>query len=173
LYPLKKRRGVKKCAPIDREATKQRESIWESDEDSDSESERDSEKDEEEGWINTLVEGIIEPKNYRKRKENIINFLREYLFVRIHNMEYSFEKRKVRKKEKKKYEKLKEALEFLDEHYDTMIHLMNKAEENEEMEITSGEDVEDDDDNDDMELDFMSIGKKEKVEVEERRVGYK
>jgi hypothetical protein len=42
-----------------------------------------------------------------------------------------------------------------------MIYIMNKAAENEEMEITSDEDVEyDDDDNvdDDMEVDFMSIG---------------
>jgi hypothetical protein len=141
----------------------QRESIWESDEDSDSESERDSDEDkEEEGWIDTLVETIIESKDYRKREENIMNFLKEYLFVRILNMECSFEKRKVRKKEKKKYERLKEALELLEEHHDTMIHIMNRAEQNEEMEITSDEDVEDDDDDDnvddDMEVDFTSIG---------------
>jgi hypothetical protein len=73
---------------------KQRESIWESDEDSDSESERDSEEDEEESWIDTLVERIIEPDNYRKREENTMNFLREYLNVKIFNMEHSFKKRK-------------------------------------------------------------------------------
>jgi hypothetical protein len=144
------------------EEAKQRESMWESDEDSDLESEQDSDEDkEEEGWIDTLVETIIEPKDYRKREENIINFLREYLFVRIYNMESSFEKRKVRKNEKKKYERLKEALEILDEHYETMKYIVNKAAEYEEMEITSGEDVEYDDDNvddDDMEDDFMSIG---------------
>jgi precorrin-3B methylase len=75
-------------------------------------------------------------------------------------MEYSFRKRKVKEEEKKKYERLKEALELLNEHHDTMIHIMNRAEENEEMEITSGEDVEDDDDDDeddDMEVDFMII----------------
>jgi precorrin-3B methylase len=87
-----------------------------------------------------------------------MKFLKEYLFVKIYNMEYSFEKRKVRKEEKKKYERLKEALELLDEHHDTMINIMNRAEQNEEMEITSDEDVEDDD----MEVDFMSIGEKRK-----------
>jgi hypothetical protein len=59
-----------------------------------------------------------------------------------------------------KYERLNETLEILDEHYDTMINIMNRAEQNEEMEITSG-DVENDDD-DDMEVDFMSIGEKRK-----------
>jgi hypothetical protein len=78
-------------------------------------------------------------------------------------MEGSFEKRKVRKNEKKKYERLKEALEILDEHYEMMKYVMSKAAEYEEMEITSGEDVEYeednvDDDEDDMEDDFTTIG---------------
>jgi hypothetical protein len=89
--PARKRRS---------EEAEQRESIWESDEDSD-------EDKEEEGWIDTLVEVIIEPKNYRKRDENIINFLKEYLFVRIYNMESSFEKRKVRKKKRRNMRDLK------------------------------------------------------------------
>jgi hypothetical protein len=158
---------------MDREATKQREeeeaqqreSIWESDENSESESEQDSDEDkEEEGWIDRLVETIIELKDYRKREEKIINFLREYLFVRIYNMESSFEKRKARKNEKKKYERLKEALEILDEHYETMKYIVNKGVEYEEleMEITSVGDDEYEEDNvddedDDMEVDFMSI----------------
>jgi hypothetical protein len=42
-----------------------------------------------------------------------------------------------------------------------MIKIMNKAEENEEMEIASGED-DDYDEDDNMEVDFMSIGEKRK-----------
>jgi hypothetical protein len=136
--------------------------MWESDESSESESEQDSDEDKEEGWIDTLVETIIEPKDYQNREERIINFLKEYLFVRIYNMVSSFEKRKARKNEKKKYERLKEALEILDEHYETMKYIVNKGVEYEEMEITSvGDDeYEEDnvDDDDDMEEDFMSIG---------------
>jgi starvation-inducible outer membrane lipoprotein len=63
---------------------------------SDSENERDSEEDEEESWIDMLLEGIIEPKNYREREDNIMKFLKEYLSVKIYNMEYSFRKRKVK-----------------------------------------------------------------------------
>jgi D-lyxose ketol-isomerase len=151
----------------DREAAKQRESETAKQRDSEWESEQESkEEDEEESWIDMLVQGIIEPNNYRKRQENIMNFLREYLNVKIFNMEHSFQKTKeqggkVKKEDKKKYEELKKAIKLLDEHNDTMIHLMNKAEQNEEMDITSGEDVEvDDDDDDDMEVDFMSIGEK-------------
>jgi hypothetical protein len=78
-------------------------------------------------------------------------------------MEDLFEKRKASKKEKKKYERLKEALEILDEHYETMKYMVNKGVEYEEteMEGTSDGDVEDEEDNvddeDDMEVDFMSI----------------
>jgi hypothetical protein len=176
---LKKRHSVKRAPPkpMDAEEAQQRvqreseeakkreqqESIWESDESSESESEQDSDEDKEEGWIDRLVETIIELKDYRKREEKIINFLRECLFARIYNMESSFEKRKVRKNEKKKYERLKEALEILDEHYETMIHIMNKGAEYEKMEITNVEDGEYegdnvDDEDDDMEDDFTSIG---------------
>jgi transcription termination factor NusB len=100
LTGFKKRRGVKKNAPLpmDGEATKREdeeakklESIWESDKSSESESEQDSDEDKEEEWIDTLVETIIEPKDYRKREEKIINFLKEWLFVRIYNMKSSFE----------------------------------------------------------------------------------
>jgi hypothetical protein len=143
-WGLKKPQSKKRCAtPMDGEATKkqqqqkqreseegeqQRESMWESEESRESESEQDSDEDkEEEGWINTLVETIIEPKDYRNREERIINFLRECLFVRIYNMESSFEKRKARKKEKKKYERLKEALEILDKHYETMKYIVSKG----------------------------------------------
>jgi hypothetical protein len=139
---------------------KQRESIWEI--------ERESEEEEdEERWIDTLIKGIVEPDNYQVRQQNIMIFLREYVSVKIFNMKQSFKKTKeqggkVKKENKKKYEKLKEGLDLLDEHNDMMIHLMHKAEQNEEMYITSGEDVEvdDDDDDDDMEVDFMSIGEK-------------
>jgi hypothetical protein len=116
------------------------------------------------------VETIIEPEDYRSREERIINFLRECLFVKIYNMESSFEKRKVRKKEKEKYERLKEALEILDEHYETMKYIVSKEVEYEEMEmeVTSvgddeyEEDNVDDDGGDDMEVDFMIIGETRK-----------
>jgi hypothetical protein len=49
----------------------------------DLESERDSEEGEEESWINTLVEGIIEPNNYRNREERIINFLENAYLLRF------------------------------------------------------------------------------------------
>jgi hypothetical protein len=112
-----------------------------------------------------LVETIIEPKDYRKREEKIINCLKEWLYVRIYNMESSFEKRKVRKNEKKKYERLKEALEILDEHYETMKYIVSKGAEYEEMEmeITNVGDDEYEEDNvddedDDMEDNFRTIG---------------
>jgi hypothetical protein len=171
---LKKSRSVKRVRPPDpmdddrsesakRWSELEEESMWESDESNDSESERDRDEDkEEEGWIDTLVEAIMEPKDYRKREEKIMDFLKEYLFVRIHNMEYSFEKRKARKKEKK-YERLKKALEILEEHHETMKYIVNKAAEYEEMEISYGEDVEEneddgsDEDDDDMDEYLLSI----------------
>jgi hypothetical protein len=77
LYPLKKRRSVKK-----------------SDRGTHEPSESSEEDKEEEGWIDTLVEGILESKNYRNREENIMKFLKEYLSVKIYNMEYYSKKEK-------------------------------------------------------------------------------
>jgi hypothetical protein len=81
-------------------------------------------------------------------------------------MEDSFEKRKARKKEKKKYERFKVALDILNEHYEMMKYIVNKAAEYEELEmegeLSVGEDeyeeyiAEHDDGGDDMEVDFMS-----------------
>jgi RNA processing factor Prp31 len=140
--------------------------MWLSDESSESESEQDSDEDKEEGWIDTLVETIIEPKDYRNREERIINFLRECLFARIYNVETSFEKRKVRKNEKKKYERLKKAFEILDDYDETMKYIVSKGTEYEEMEmeITNvgdgeyEEDNDEDEDDDDMEDNFRTIG---------------
>jgi hypothetical protein len=149
------------------EEAKKRESKWESDESSESESEEDSDEEkEEEEWIDTLVEKIMESKDFREREERLINFLKGCLTIWILNMEDSFEKRKARKKEKKKYERFKEALEILDEHYEMMKYIVNKGVEYEEMEMEEasvGDDeyeeynAEHDDGGDDMEVDFMSI----------------
>jgi hypothetical protein len=125
-----------------------------------------AESDEEE-WIDTLVEKIIEPKDFREREERIINFLKGSLTIWIYNMEDLFEKRKASKKEKKRYERFKEALEILDEHYETMKYIVNKGLEYEETEMEEaniGEDEyeeyiaehNDNDGGDDMEVDFMS-----------------
>jgi alpha-galactosidase/6-phospho-beta-glucosidase family protein len=115
--------------------------------------------------MDTLVEKIIEPKDFREREERIINFLKERLTIWIFNMEDLFEKSKASKKEKKRYERFKEALEILDEHYETMKYMVNKEVEYEEaeMEETGVEEdeyeeysAEHDDGGDDMEVDFMS-----------------
>jgi hypothetical protein len=147
------------------EEAKKRERMWESDESSESESE-----DEEKRRVDILAKIIIESKNHQNREEEIMDFLVEWLYTRIYNMEISFGRREARKDEKKKYERAKEALEILDEHYEMMMHVMDKAAEYEEMEMEMEEasvgddeneeynsDDEHDDEDDDMEVDFMSI----------------
>jgi hypothetical protein len=133
----------------------------ESNESSESESE-----DEENRWVDILVEKIIEPKDHKNREEEIMDFLVSWIDCRIYNMEISFGERGARKDEKKKYERAKEALEILKEHYKMMKHVMYKAAEYEEMEMEEasvGDDEyeeynsdDDDDGGNDMEVDFMS-----------------
>jgi hypothetical protein len=135
--------------------------MWESDESSESASE-----DEEKRWVDIVAKRIIEQKGHQNREGKIMDFLVDSLYTRIYNMEISFGRREARKDEKKKYERLKEALEIMKEYYKTMMHVMYKAAEYEKMEMEEASvgDVEyeednsdhDDDEDDDMEVDFMS-----------------
>jgi hypothetical protein len=80
----------------------------ENDESSESESEEEEKK-----WVYILVERIIESKNYENREKEIMEFLQDWIYSRIYNMEVSFGKRGATKDEKKKYERANEALEIM------------------------------------------------------------